>query len=144
MLVGGDVRVELFLRVRMLRFLTEERWNGRSICQLTITLELSDLDVEFLDLAVEEDACFVTQGDLLVLKLLTSVIVLEYGLGILFLFRMRHETPIQLDVLLQISIFGADSVLVLLHFSVFGLDFFHHMVDLSGQICDIVDELLQH
>jgi hypothetical protein len=56
---------------------------------------------------------------------------------------MCYQATIQFDVFLQIAILDVDGALVLLHFPVFGLDLFHHMVDLRGQIRDIMDKLLQ-
>lgn len=138
------VGIELLLRVWVLSFSIKERRNGRSVRELTIILKFSDLDVQLLDLTVEKNTGFVAQGDLLILKLLTEVVVFQDSFGIFFLFGMRHQTPVQLDVFLQMPILGVDGALVLLHLSVFGLDFFHHVVDLSWQVRNIMNELLQH
>ena len=139
-----DVRIELLLRVWVLSFSVEKRRDGRPVRELTIILKFSNLDVQLFDLTVEKNTGFVAQGDLLILKLLTEVVVFQDSFGIFFLFGMRHQTAIQLDVFLQIPVLGVDGVLVLLHLSVFGLDFFHHVVDLRWQVRSIMNELLQH
>jgi hypothetical protein len=67
MVMWRYVSVKVLLRVWVLCFPIEERGDWRAVCQLTIILEFSNLDIQLLDLAVKKDTSFVAQGDFLVL-----------------------------------------------------------------------------
>lgn len=99
-------------------------------------MEVTDLEVQALDLAVEEDGGALAEAYFFFLEYVGFVVVCEDGFGVGFVFWVFLAGAVGFEEFLDAGVVGGDVRSAFLDDAVFGLDFFEEMSYFGGQIGD--------